>query len=696
MRLGMAYNSYTQTMCIDNAVEATAENTGISGNPLQKVTFSTKLVERVSDVVDTMNISRAAAIKSGIIGVHGNTNAFNDAKLDKADISLLISVQVINQTFTLKDSARYLPIEGMDAGSPRFNEAFGDSYISGFIFGGLFVSVISFRCMNPKYKDHMMLAVKKMSGSSMADLDKIGTIIDELTDKDGVHATLSMTWTGGGQIQDFTPTWDVGSVVGAAARFPYRVAENPQRTWAILTKYKANRSYNEWAVGQKWHPVEYDSVAPFTAELFNNFMQYRQLFRKVKHIIAHQEQYSQANKPRAIPLQLDSLLALRAALQNEMNKIIALVDMLAKQPWLIPEVDSCNFTSKDELVQSITDEATAASPTGQSPTVASPAVALPTAFSIVDGTRQTHQQMLFATDYSPSESSSGFGVMHTPDTMDFDSASLSGRTSLTTNQSDPTKDLNQHMLIDPKVWAELLPVKKPTKPTINPVREPTIKILGAVCGIHDVTKRLQEWVGDDCLRIPVNKIDTLEDRDSYGDFLPRAQCNLAFIYRYKSESCRICSIDYDENSTETVEITGESEYPEIEYVRAWGHYWATLSVVYGGRIYNNLDDLRKFCDSADYSNKGGWPYVRFDESIINDGHWGKEGMTGVVFYHCNSGKGPFMAVSVGPGGCLLDGQRQLANLTTETIKEVEVIKEVVKAAHGGRIILGQGIKSPRK
>jgi hypothetical protein len=127
----MGYNSYTQTMCIDDAVEVSEGNPVVSENTPQKVTYSVKAIERVSDLVDEMNISRAATIQSGMIEVHGTSNAFDVAEIEDADISLMISVKVINQTTSLGASAPFKPIDSLLPGSTGFTEAFGDSYISG-------------------------------------------------------------------------------------------------------------------------------------------------------------------------------------------------------------------------------------------------------------------------------------------------------------------------------------------------------------------------------------------------------------------------------------------------------------------------------------------------------------------------------------------------------------------------------------
>lgn len=52
-------------MCIDSAVEATDENVATLETVPPKITYSSKLFERVSEAVDTMDISRAVTIKSG-------------------------------------------------------------------------------------------------------------------------------------------------------------------------------------------------------------------------------------------------------------------------------------------------------------------------------------------------------------------------------------------------------------------------------------------------------------------------------------------------------------------------------------------------------------------------------------------------------------------------------------------------------
>ncbi len=118
-------------MCIDGAVEVKNENQVKVKNPSQVVTYSSKFVERLSDIVSSMNISYSAAIKKGTIEVSGNGNSIDEDKIKASDINLVVAVQVINQTTSLKDSAEFQALEGIMPGSTEFNDAFGDCYISG-------------------------------------------------------------------------------------------------------------------------------------------------------------------------------------------------------------------------------------------------------------------------------------------------------------------------------------------------------------------------------------------------------------------------------------------------------------------------------------------------------------------------------------------------------------------------------------
>ncbi|KAF5696104.1 hypothetical protein FMUND_15782 [Fusarium mundagurra] len=647
MRLGMGFNSYTQTMCIDSAVDATDETMITSETLPPKTTSCSRLFERMSEVIDTMDISRAATITTGEMEVHGHMNLLDDAKIDDADINMIVSVRVMSEIISLKGSARFLPIDGMETGSPRFNETFGDSYISGFITGGMLTSIISFTASNPDRKDKLIEAVKK-------------GLIEATTDLDDVCKEFAITSiTQGAEVEDINCASDVESILRIAGEFPTLVAQDPQRTWAILTKYKANRSFNEWSSYQILKPLDYDSVASYTSKLFDNYIQYGHLLKKVQDIISQRDKYSQVDKPKAIPLELNTLLATRSALDREISKIVVVVNTLTEHPELLPKIDLLNTNPKDGLVQDIVNEALSDS---------SPSI------SQQESTVQEDPFLSSVADYAPSESSSGVDDLHTPRSSDLDTSSISGRTLVFRDETELSTDLAMGVLVPPEVWADLLPVKndhptslvnQPAKTAPAPIVEyRELKILAAVCGTYDVAAKLQKLVSPgengDRLVIPLKNIKTLEQSDCGRGLAPGTTTNLSFVYKYTDAPIRICSFDHDAQSTETLEITYEYESQNATSVHTSHNACHILGVTYGGKIYTSSDDLQPFVVNADHITSGDWPCVHFDHKAIKDEHLSNDGMTGVVFYTYGILNGVQSAVSVGTAGCMLVDQRHLA------------------------------------
>jgi hypothetical protein len=95
MRLGMGFNSYTQTPCINGAVTiATKAKDQIQNSTSQTVSYSSRFVEKLSDVLGAMNISSAASIKSGTVEVSGNSSSINEDKIKASDLNAVVTVRV--------------------------------------------------------------------------------------------------------------------------------------------------------------------------------------------------------------------------------------------------------------------------------------------------------------------------------------------------------------------------------------------------------------------------------------------------------------------------------------------------------------------------------------------------------------------------------------------------------------------------
>jgi len=108
-----------------------------------------------------------------------------------------------------------------------------------------------------------------------------------------------------------------------------------------LTKYKANRSFVEWSQKTKFTALDYDGVKNYTENLFESYMAYKQLLNVVQAILTYPEEYNgriwiiaplleqsahsiivQKDKHNAIPIDVPTLIAVRAELRLEMNKIV--------------------------------------------------------------------------------------------------------------------------------------------------------------------------------------------------------------------------------------------------------------------------------------------------------------------------------------------------------------------------------------
>jgi hypothetical protein len=133
---------------------------------------------------------------------------------------------------------------------------------------------------------------------------------------------------------------------------------------AILTKYKANRSFVAQTRTLSFSPLEYDLVAGFTSTLFDNYMEYKQLVKNVQDMMANPSAYK--TRPPStlnyIPLDVDTLVAARAAFRVEMNKIVHAVDILSKDPHVLKDSGKLIAEPTNSKILDIIKNATKKSP----------------------------------------------------------------------------------------------------------------------------------------------------------------------------------------------------------------------------------------------------------------------------------------------------------------------------------------------
>jgi len=339
------------------------------------------------------------------------------------------------------------------------------------------------------------------------------------------------------------------------------------------------------------------------------------------------------------------------------------VNTLAQQPQLLIKENYRNSSPKNDLVERIINKALSLTITEEE-----------------SATRDCDSPPEFA-DYWPSETSSGFQGIETPQCSDVDSASLRGRSVLSTNRSESFSDLKLHMLIPPDVWAELLPkrtrrttnaagmgTKTDTTITRNVKKFQKLEIMAAVCGVHDVTWLMKDMVSPEqnghIFSFPVNQLKKLERTVVNGSGLPETT-RLSIFYKYTDGPRRVCSVDHDEGSAARFEITQKSQNQRVKGEEDYYKDLKLFSVIYGGKIYHTPCDLDRFLESADRENSNSWPCIQFNKHTLGDDHSVSDDITAVAFYEYTNSPGIQSAVSLGGAGCLLKNQRRLVDLAQE-------------------------------
>ncbi|KAL6922421.1 hypothetical protein ACHAPO_010842 [Fusarium lateritium] len=461
MRLGQGFNSYTHELCIDQAVKVKQrKSVELKGETSQVVSYSARFVEKLSDVVESMNVSYSSAIKKGTIEISGNSSTVDETTFKSSHLNAVVAVKVVNQTISTEDECEFQKLDSNDAAMySRFNEIYGDSYISGFIEGGDFTGIVSIKVLDGNDVKSTVEAIK--SGLNMSSKDEVedfvlgpsdnsvrSTLATALKD---TETTISISWIGGAQIKEAGEAWDIDSMYAAAAAFPAAVAQCPQRTWAILTPYKANRSFVKWSTGSPVKTLQYDLIASFTAELFDSFMDYKMLLKLVQNIISSRKDYRQRiGVVDAIDTNLKTLLSVRGALRDEQTKIVEAIGVLSKDPSVLKRQGAWSTTNRVPLVKQIIEKALGHAANWEPKTLAVKAT------STQDPTQSATSGSVDASKGHKSESDDEVlvGVSDLP-TSSITPAQTSENTA--SNLSKIAIEFNFDTLMPPEVWEDLLP-----------------------------------------------------------------------------------------------------------------------------------------------------------------------------------------------------------------------------------------------
>ena len=201
----------------------------------------------------------------------------------------------------------FKPIPNLDPAA--FTEVYGDCFISGFIEGGEFSAIISIK-VDSKSK---ISAVKAAAEAEIAVAAVPGLSVGAKNDLEKKHSalwkdtetTISVNWSGGGELKPEDQKWDLASVVAVASRFPNMVETCAQKTSAILTRYTCLKSFHEENAklpeGNKFLIRNYELCSLYTQELFNAYMTNKQLSTKIADMAKYPERYRERKKTEGIP-----------------------------------------------------------------------------------------------------------------------------------------------------------------------------------------------------------------------------------------------------------------------------------------------------------------------------------------------------------------------------------------------------------
>ena len=159
-------------------------------------------------MLEGLNLSFSSSIKKGTVELSGSSTTINENSFKSSDINAVVSVKVTNQVTTVDESAEYELMDSAPPGSAEFDQAYGDSYISGFITGGEFTGIISIKVID---RSNVRSVVNKIRSALAATPSKdelvygpvdaaLGSTLSSTLSS--TETTISVAWMGGGEVKD--------------------------------------------------------------------------------------------------------------------------------------------------------------------------------------------------------------------------------------------------------------------------------------------------------------------------------------------------------------------------------------------------------------------------------------------------------------------------------------------------------------
>lgn len=195
----------------------------------------------------------------------------------------------------------------------KFTEVYGDCFISGFVEGGEFAAVVSIKVGSKskvaavKAAAEAEIAIAAVPGLSIGtknNLDKHKSSV-----WDDTETTISVNWSGGGEVKPQNQKWDLATVVDVANRFPTLVEYCAERTNAILTNYTCLRNFHEenakLGPGKEFVIKKYELCSLYTQDLYNSYMAYKEAWIQISDTIKYPDKYREREKSDKVPFPIE-------------------------------------------------------------------------------------------------------------------------------------------------------------------------------------------------------------------------------------------------------------------------------------------------------------------------------------------------------------------------------------------------------
>ncbi|KIP01750.1 hypothetical protein PHLGIDRAFT_96731, partial [Phlebiopsis gigantea 11061_1 CR5-6] len=152
MRLGQGFNTFTQGLCVHDAVTAYSKpqaqeswsrpRHGETEDAGPTVSYCAKFVDRISELTDELNTSPYALIKRDATrGTGGVAPLIDPARFHDSDVNFLVRLTVVARHVLEPSLTEFAPIDGVAPAD--FTRVYGDAFISGFAEGGEFTALVS-------------------------------------------------------------------------------------------------------------------------------------------------------------------------------------------------------------------------------------------------------------------------------------------------------------------------------------------------------------------------------------------------------------------------------------------------------------------------------------------------------------------------------------------------------------------------